>query len=124
MPAAVIEQGNCLSWFPGTFKPCLFVPLQPKSVHETSILSHSLINNCCHVPLPQVLCTMQTWNASCLSSSFLENANNSTLLSARGLALESIIGTSLGPHALKGITDRVQLVQCKLDKMLLPDTGC
>lgn len=68
---------------------------------------------------------MQAWNASCLTSSSYDDSTSSTLLSARGFMLESIIGTSLGMHALKGITDRVHLVQCKLDKALPPPmTGC
>ena len=53
----------------------------------------------CHL---QVLCSSLAWSASCSSA-------------LPRLQSTPILGASLGPHALKGIADKVTLVHCTLD---------
>ena len=48
------------------------------------------------------MCSSLAWSASCSSA-------------LPRLQATPILGTSLGPHALKGIADKVTLVHCTLD---------
>lgn len=70
----------------------------------------------------QVLCTMQAWSASCLSSAArnsqpgVTSAGYTSLLSALH-GIPPVLGNSLGSCSLKGISEKMQLVHCTLDDM-------